>query len=56
MIMTIKELYDSAKKNKVEHYEIKLQYQDGGGYTKEVLLWKILKLMMMLKKLYCIKC
>lgn len=29
--MTIEELYENAKKNKVEHYEIKLQYQDGGG-------------------------
>lgn len=29
--MTIKELYEIAKKNKVENYEIKLQYQDDGG-------------------------
>ena len=29
--MTVKELYETAKKNKVENYDIQLQYQDGGG-------------------------
>lgn len=29
--MTIKDLYEFAKENKFEDYEIEIQYRDGGG-------------------------
>lgn len=32
--MTVKELYEWAKKNNAENYDIEIQYRDGGGcYT-----------------------
>ena len=30
--MTIKDLYEEAVKNGREDYDIRVQYQDGGGY------------------------
>lgn len=30
--MTIKELYEWAKKNNCEEYEVEIQYRDDGGY------------------------
>lgn len=30
--MTIKELYDAAVANECENYEVRLQYQDDGGW------------------------
>ena len=30
--MTIKELYEIAKEQHIEDYEIEIQYRDGGGF------------------------
>ncbi len=30
--MTIRELYDWAKQQGIEDYDIEIQYRDGGGY------------------------
>ncbi|SDB15256.1 hypothetical protein [Eubacterium oxidoreducens] len=30
--MTIKELYEMAKANHIENFNIEIQYRDGGGY------------------------
>lgn len=30
--MTIKELYEIAKEQHIENYEIEIQYRDGGGF------------------------
>ena len=30
--MTVKELYEWAKKNNAENFDIEIQYRDGGGY------------------------